>query len=77
VKGAISNYWLTVRAGGALGLDVVLPITRLRLGELLARTGDAAGAKAQFDVLTTEWAHADAGLDIVQRLHDDAAKLGR
>jgi hypothetical protein len=77
LKGAIVNYRMTVRPGGALVLESVLAITRLKLGELLARTGDAAGAKAQFDVLSKEWAQADAGLDIVQRLHDDAAKLGR
>jgi hypothetical protein len=28
-------------------------------------------------VLSKEWAQADAGLDIVQRLRDDRAKLGR
>jgi hypothetical protein len=77
LKGAIGNYRMTVGAGGALALNPVLAITRLELGELLARTGDAAGAKAQFDALSTEWAQADAGLEIVQRLHDDATKLGR
>jgi serine/threonine protein kinase/Tfp pilus assembly protein PilF len=77
LKGAIGNYRMTVGAGGAVDLDLVLAVTRLKLGELLARTGDAAGAKAQFDVLSKEWAQADAGLDIVQRLHDDSAKLGR
>jgi serine/threonine protein kinase/tetratricopeptide (TPR) repeat protein len=76
LKGAIGNYRMTVGAGGALALNPVLAITRLELGELLARTGDAAGAKAQFDALSKEWAQADAGLDIVQRLHDDATKLG-
>jgi serine/threonine protein kinase/Tfp pilus assembly protein PilF len=77
LKGAIGNYRMTVRVAGALGVDSVLAITRLRLGELLARTGDVAGAKVQFDALSQEWAEADAGLDIVQRLHDDTAKLGR
>jgi len=77
LKGAIGNYRMTVGAGGALALNPALAITRLELGELLARTGDGAGAKVQFDVLTKEWAQADAGLDIVQRLHDNTAKLGR
>jgi serine/threonine protein kinase/Tfp pilus assembly protein PilF len=77
LKGAIGNYRMAVGTGGAFDLDLVLTITRLRLGELLARTGDAAGAKAQFDALSKEWAQADAGLDIVQQVHDDTAKLGR
>jgi len=45
-------------------------------GLFVGRLDYTAGA-GQFDALSKEWAQADARLDIVQRLHDDTAKLGR
>jgi tetratricopeptide (TPR) repeat protein len=66
--GAIANYQTVIKAQSYFGLSPVVPITRIALGELLASRGDAAGAKAQFDVLAEQWKDADTDFALLRRV---------
>ena len=67
-KGAIANYETVIKAQSYFGLAPVVPATRLQLAELLEKQGDAAGAKAQYDVLREQWKDADDTFAIKKRL---------
>ena len=62
IDDAIASYKRVAAAAPALSINTGLSLAfaRLSLGRLLAAKGDAAGAKAQFDILQKQWEHADA-----------------
>ncbi|HKW03383.1 MAG TPA: protein kinase [Vicinamibacterales bacterium] len=68
IDDAIASYKRVVDAAPALLFNTTLPYARLSLGRLLDGKGEAAGAKAQFDVLQKQWAHADPGFLLAQEL---------
>lgn len=59
VDEAIASYRRTTGALNILGPSPAVMGARLSLGLLLKKQGDAAGARAAFDQLLTQWAHAD------------------
>jgi tetratricopeptide (TPR) repeat protein/tRNA A-37 threonylcarbamoyl transferase component Bud32 len=65
---AIASYRRVVNAAPAMSLNYNLPMARMALGRLLLAKGDAAGAKAQFDILARQWEHADAAFLPAQEL---------
>ncbi len=67
-EGAIANYENIIKAESYFGLAPIVPLTRLMLADLLAARSDAAGAKAQYDVLAEQWKDADADFAIKKRL---------
>ena len=61
VDDAMASYRKIIDAAPALGLNFTVSMARLALGRLLKARGDAAGANAQFEILTRQWANADPG----------------
>jgi tetratricopeptide (TPR) repeat protein len=77
IDDAIASYKRVVDAAPAIPINtgLTLPLARMSLGRLLAAKGDATGAKAQFDVLGKQWAHADASFLPAQELTRLAKQL--
>jgi tetratricopeptide (TPR) repeat protein len=65
---AAAAYRRVIDAHVMLGTHMTVPATRLALGQLLAKRGDAAGAKEQFDILRAQWKSADADFMMLQAL---------
>lgn len=57
---AIASYRNAIAARYSVGPNPSIMGARLQLGLLLQQQGDAAGANEQFDILTQQWANADA-----------------
>ena len=68
VEGAVAGYRAVVRAESYFGAGPIVPFARLQLAALLEKTGDAAGAKAEFDVLRELWKEADADFVLKKRV---------
>jgi tetratricopeptide (TPR) repeat protein len=68
IDDAIASYRRVVTAAPALSSNFMVPSARLALGRLLLNKGDTAGANTQFDVLSKQWEHADAGFVPAQEL---------
>ncbi len=75
VDGAIANYRTTLAAVNMLGFDPVIIASHWQLGELLAKSGDTAGAREQFDALLTQWAHPDTEFTLLKTIRDERKKL--
>ena len=68
IDDAIASYRRVVEAAPALAMNSNLPMARMALAKLLAGKGDMTAANVQFDVLKTQWAHADASFLPAQEL---------
>src|SRR5262249_12114904 len=75
VDNAISSYRTVLRAINVIGYTPVEPAMRTELGELLAKKGDAAGAKEQFDALLKQWAKADTEFNWLKKIRDERRAL--
>ncbi|HUL72051.1 MAG TPA: protein kinase [Vicinamibacterales bacterium] len=76
VEGAEASYRGVIRAVAFLGFDSIETVAHLRLGELLAKKGDATGAKEQFDILLKQWEKADTEFTLLKRVREERRKLG-
>jgi tetratricopeptide (TPR) repeat protein len=65
---AIASYKRVVDAAPLLNLNYQVTMTRVALARALKAKGDAAGAQAQVDYLTKQWANADADFALKKEL---------
>ena len=75
VDNAISSYRTVLRATNVIGYSPIEPAMRIELGELLAKKGDIAGAKEQFDALLKQWAKADTDFTWLKKIKDERKAL--
>ena len=59
LDGAIAGYRTVVDSVTYLGLNPLIPMSRLKLAKLLLKRGDTAGATAQLDALLKQWKNAE------------------
>jgi tetratricopeptide (TPR) repeat protein len=65
---AIASYQRVVNAAPALGMNHNVAMARMALVRLYSSKGDSASAKAQYDILARQWAHADEAFLPAQEL---------
>ena len=69
-QGAEVAYRSTIGALNLLGFDPVTIAARWELGQMLARQGDTAAAKEQFDAILKQWEHADSEFSWLKKVRD-------
>lgn len=67
---AIASYRNAIAARYSIGPNPAIMGSRLHLGRLLKQQGDMAGANEQFDILTQQWANADADFAMVAAVRE-------
>ncbi len=72
---AEDHYRMTLSATNLLGFDPVLTAARWELGEVLAKKGDTAGAKEQFDALLKQWDQADKPFMLMTKVKEERKAL--
>jgi tetratricopeptide (TPR) repeat protein len=63
---AITSYRVATTAVNVVGPSPAVMSAKLALGLLLKKTGDTAGANAQFDDLLKQWSKADADFEMLR-----------
>ncbi|MCR4373475.1 MAG: tetratricopeptide repeat protein, partial [Acidobacteria bacterium] len=63
---AIASYTVATTAVNIVGPSPAVMSAKLALGLLLKKTGDTAGANAQFDDLLKQWSKADADFEMLR-----------
>jgi len=66
--GAAKSYRTTLQVLPQLGLNPQIVPVRIRLANVLAKQGDAAGAKEQFDALRAQWKDRDTEFALVREV---------
>jgi tetratricopeptide (TPR) repeat protein len=73
---AEASYRTLIQAFSALGLNPIVTAARWKLTEVLAKKGDTAGAKEQFDALLKQWEKADTEFALLKKVREERRKLG-
>ncbi len=76
VEAAIADYREVLVGRADPGLGFFVPQARLALARLLARSGDTAGARDEYDRLLAQWADADADFGLKTTVESERAALG-
>jgi hypothetical protein len=73
---AEGDYRATLDVATVLGFDPVVTAARYALAQMLAKKGDVAAAKQQFDALLKQWEHADTEFSWLLKVREARKKLG-
>ena len=76
LQGAEGDYRATLDVATVLGFDPVVTAARYALAQMLAKKGDVAAAKQQFDALLKQWEHADTEFSWLLKVREARKKLG-
>jgi tetratricopeptide (TPR) repeat protein len=68
VDEAIAEFRNVIAPRMFLGPNPVIPVTRVRLAELLIKKGDTAGANEQLDILLKQWKDADSEFPLLKKV---------
>ena len=75
LQGAEAEYRATIDAANVLGFDPVVTVARYSLARMLAKKGDTAAAKEQYDAMLKQWAHAETEFDWLKRVKEERKAL--
>ncbi len=68
VDEAIAEFRNVIAPRMFLGPNPVIPVSRVRLAELLIKKGDTAGANEQLDILLKQWKDADSEFPLLKKV---------
>jgi tetratricopeptide (TPR) repeat protein len=75
LDGAEIEYRATLSAANVLGFDPVVTAARYALAQMLAKKGDIAAAKEQFDAMLKQWEHADTEFGWLKKVREQRRAL--